>query len=80
MTDVTTEKPLRVLDGGMAGPYFWTPFIQLEEIQRVLDSHSIRYWVGEHSISVDGGPEFGLINLGKNGDAATVQAALDSCP
>lgn len=78
MTDATTKKPLRVSTEGTAGPYIRLPVSQLEEVRRLLDGHSIRYWVNENAISWDGGPYFTVINLGREGDAAAVQAILDS--
>jgi hypothetical protein len=78
MTDTTTKKPLRVSSDGTAGPYLMVPVSQLEDVQRLLDSHRIRYWVGENAISLNGAPEIAVINLGRGGDAAVVQAILDS--
>lgn len=76
MVDVTTNKPLRVLTS-TAGPYIEVPVSQLAEIQRILDSHGIRYWVDQVAISLDEGPETTVINLGRSGDAAAIQAILD---
>lgn len=78
MTDTTINKRLRVCTDGTAGPYIMVPVSQLEEIRRLLDSRNIGYWVGENAISVDGSPEVAVINLGRGGDAAAVQAVLDS--
>lgn len=78
MTDATTKKPLRVSTESKAGPYIWVPFIQLDEVRRLLDSHKVAYWVSENAISWNGGPEMTVINLGHEGDAAAVQAFLDS--
>jgi hypothetical protein len=77
MTDATTKKPLRVSNEGTAGPYIRLPFSQLDEVRRLLDSQRIRYWVEENVISFDGGPEIAVVNLGRGGDAAAVQAVLD---
>ncbi len=78
MTDAATQKPLRVSTDGTAGPYIMLPVSQLDEVRRLLDSRRIRYWVEENAISLDGGPEMTVINLGRGGDAAAVQAILDS--
>jgi hypothetical protein len=78
MTDVTTKKPLRVSTDGTAGPYIRVPVSQLDEVRRLLDSRRIDYWVEENAISLDGAPEVAVINLGRRGDAAAVQAVLDS--
>ena len=48
------------------------------EVRQLLDSCGIRYWVSENAISLDGAPEVTEINLGREGDAAVVQAILDS--
>ena len=78
MTDTTTKKPLRVSTDGTAGPYIMVPFAQLDDLRRLLDGRHIRYWVEENVISLDGGPEIAVVNLGRGGDAAAVQAVLDS--
>lgn len=78
MTDATTKKPLRVSTEGTAGPYIRVPLSQLEEVQHLLDSRRIGYWVEENAISLDGAPYVTVINLGRAGNAAAVQAVLDS--
>lgn len=78
MTNSTTRQSLRVLTDGTVGPYIELPVSQLEEVRRLLDSHHIRYWVQENFISFNGAPEKATIDLGRGGDAAGVQAVLDS--
>ena len=43
----------------------------------MLDRHAIRYRVNFEAISLDGKPAKIVINFGKAGDAAQIQAALD---
>ena len=78
MTDVTTQKPLQVSTDSPAGPYLELPFIQLDEVRRLLDSRSVKYWVLEDVISFNGGPEEATIEFGRVGDAVAIQAILDS--
>jgi hypothetical protein len=80
MIDVTTNKPLRVLDNGTTLPMIELPFSQLDDVRRLLDGIGVRYWVDEEIISFNGGPEEALIVLGRGTDASAVQAALDSVP
>jgi len=77
MTDAATQKALRVSTDGTAGPYIMLPFSQLDEVRRLLNGRGIRYWVEENAISINGGPEIVVINFGREGDAAAVQAVLD---
>ena len=77
MTDATTQSPLRVSTEGTAGPYIMIQVSQLDEVRRLLDEHQIRYWVEENAISIDGGPEFIVVNFGRNGNATVVQNILD---
>jgi hypothetical protein len=77
MTDAMTLKALRVSTEGTAGPYIMLPFSQLDEVRRLLDGRGIRYWVEENAISMDGGPETVVVNLGREGNAMAVQAVLD---
>ena len=78
MIDRTTSLPLRVSTDGTVGPYIRLPYNQLNEVLRVLDSHSIRYWVQENVISLSGGPFMAVVHLGREADANAVQAILDS--
>ena len=77
MTDSTTKAPLRVLNS-TAGPYIILPFSQPDEVRAILDRGHIHYWVLENVISFNGGPEEATMYLGHEGDAAAVQAILDS--
>ena len=78
MTDVTTHSPMRVSTLGGAGPYIRLPYSQIDDLKQILDSHGIRYWVAENAISFDGGPEYVIVDFGRNGDAIAIQAILDS--
>jgi hypothetical protein len=78
MTDTITKKPMRVSTDGTAGPYIMVPVSQLDDLRRLLDGRGVRYWVEEHAISLNGGPETTVVNLGREGDARAVQAILDS--
>jgi hypothetical protein len=78
MIDAMTRKPLRVSTDGTAGPYLMLPVSQLDEVRELLDDHSIRYWVEEDAISLDGAPETAVINLGHAADVEAIQAILDT--
>lgn len=80
MIDRTTRKPLRVSTDGTAGPYISVPFLQLDEVRRLLDSRSIGYWVEEDVISLNGGPEMAVVDLERGSDPNAVQAILDGAP
>ena len=79
MTDVTTRKPLHVIDTE-AGPFMDLPYSQLEEVRRILDANRIYYWVDGYAYSFDDGPETTKIFFGHAGNAAAVQAILDEAP
>lgn len=78
MTDPVIKEPLHVSTDGTAGPYIMVPVSQLGEVQRLLDSRDVRYWVDEYAISLDGSPEVTVINLGREEDAIVIQAILDT--
>ena len=78
MTDVSTSKPLHVRNEGGVGPYIDVPFMQLDELKQILDSHGISYWVAENVISIDGGPEIATVEFGRQGNEVAIQAAIDS--
>ncbi len=77
MIDQTTQKPFRVKSDEIAGPFLSLPLAQLKSVREVLDHLAIRYWVNSEAISLDGKPAKIVINFGKTGDAARIQAALD---
>ena len=77
MIDQTTQMPFRVKSDEIAGPFLMLPLSQLKSVREVLDRHAIRYWVDSEAISLDGKPAKIVINFGRTGDAARIQAALD---
>ncbi len=77
MINRTTKKPIHVSTESAARPYIALPESQLAEVQRLLNSHGIRYQVDEEVISFNGEPEEAIIDLGRGADAAAVQAILD---
>jgi hypothetical protein len=77
MLDQTTQKPFRVKSDEVAGPFLSLPLAQLEGVREILDRHAIRYWVDSFAVSLDGKPPKIVINFGRMGDAARIQAALD---
>jgi hypothetical protein len=77
MIDEMTKDTLRVSDGGIAGPYLMVSIDQLDAILAVLDRHKVRYWVDADAISLDNEPALTVINFGRTGDAARIQALLD---
>jgi hypothetical protein len=78
MTDAATKQRLRVSTDGTAGPYIMVPVSQLDEVRGILDTRNVGYWVEENAVSLNGAPEIAVVNLGRGGDAAAVQALLDS--
>ena len=77
MIDATTPKPLKILIHGTADPYIRLPFAQLAKIRRLFDEQEIRYTGDDHIISIDGGPEMAIIDLGRGANVPAVQAILD---
>ena len=78
MTDTTTGQRLEVSKDEGAGPYIVTPEAQLDDLTRLLDRAGIPYWVDEEAISVDGKPEFTVVNFGLNIDPRAIQRILDN--
>jgi len=78
MTDTMTQKPLRVSTDGTAGPYIMVSVGQLDAVRRLLDRNRIRFWVEEEVISLDGGPEIAVVDLGRGADSERVQELLDN--
>lgn len=77
MIDQTTQKPFRIKCDEIAGPFLMLPLSELDRVREVLDRHAIKYWVDSFAVSLDGRPPKTVINFGRTGDAARIQAALD---
>ena len=78
MIDIVSRKPMRVEVTKTDTSSIRLPDSQLEEVQRILDSHGIRYWVNDQKISMDGGPFIAYIHFYRGTDAKAVQAILDN--
>jgi hypothetical protein len=78
MTDKTNNKRLRVSGEATTGLYLIVPLRQLDEVRTLLDSHSVRYWVDETAISLDGQPPAVFISFGRGTEGQQVQTILDS--
>jgi hypothetical protein len=72
-----TKDRLRISTDGVAGPYLMVPLAQLAGVRARLDRHSVRYWVDADAISLDGKPAVVVVNFGRAGDSARLQALLD---
>jgi hypothetical protein len=77
MIDGTAKDTLRVSAAGIAGPYLMVPLTQLDAVVAALDRHKVWYWVDADAISLDNEPLIAVINFGKSGEAARIQAILD---
>jgi len=61
-------------------PYIIALADEVPEIRKVLDANHVRYWVDEHTISVNGEPPFTGINFRQGTDALAIQKMLDDAP
>ena len=77
MTDSFTRRRICVSNDGEGGPYIMLPVEQLEQIESLLRSMQVPFWVDSNAISVNGRPEFTVINLRRGADVHTVQHLLD---
>jgi hypothetical protein len=77
LIDGITQDTLRVSTDAVAGPYLMVTLTQLDAVLAALDRHQVRYWVGADAISLDNEPAITVINFGRTGDGARIQAILD---
>ncbi len=77
MIDEMTKDALRVSTDGIAGPYLMVPLSQLDAVVAVLERHKVRHRVDADAISLDNEPFIAVINFGRSGDSARIQALLD---
>jgi hypothetical protein len=77
MIDEMTQQSLRVESDVIAGPYLEIALPQLDAVRALLGRHEVYYWVDADAISLDNEPFTTVINFGKGGDAARIQAILD---
>jgi hypothetical protein len=77
MIDEVKNRRMEVKSDEIAGPFLSLPLAQLASVRKVLDRHGIYYWVDSEAISLDHKPPVIVINFGRKGNAAQIQAALD---
>ncbi len=77
MTDSRTKKSLQVSTDGDALPYIMVSVEHIDELRKLLDSKSVRYWADEYAIRLDGEPEIAVINLSRDSNVGIVQSLLD---
>jgi hypothetical protein len=77
MIDEMTRESLRVQGDAIGAAYLMVTIDQLDAVRPVLDRHKVYYWVDADAISLDNEPATTVINFGKDGDAARIQAILD---
>jgi hypothetical protein len=75
--DEATKDRLRISTDAIAGPYLRVTLAQLARVRDVLDRHTVHYWVDSQAISLNGKPAIVVINFGRAGDPARIQAVLD---
>jgi hypothetical protein len=77
MIDEMTKDALRVWADGIAGPYLMLPLTQLDSVVALLERHKVRFWVDADAISLDNEPLIAIVNFGRSGESARIQAILD---
>lgn len=80
MIDALTGKRMEVSNVGKEWPYIRLAYSQVPEVLKLLEECGIRHWLGENVISWEDGPQVARIRLGRDGDGAGAQAALDGVP
>ena len=79
MTDLATQRPIRVSIDISSGSYIMVSVALLEKVRQVLVWEPIvPHWVDHDAISVDGRPAVTVINLGRKVDSCRVQKLLDA--
>jgi hypothetical protein len=78
MIDSTTNERVVVSDAETPWPYIIVPIDQLEAIERILQENRVTYWLGTHSISINGKPQIIFIKFPWDVNAGAVQRLLDS--
>ena len=53
------------------------PMAIMEKVKALFDGLGVRYWLDDTTLSVDGNPPYGFVNLGRQVDANLLQEALD---
>ena len=78
MTDVMTNKPLRILVGPKGGTLLWLPYAQLDQVRTLLDGNGVRYWWNEWVYDFEGKNPVTSLSLSLNEDPERVQTLLDA--
>ena len=78
MRDINTNEAIRVVRFNPSLPFLIVPYVQLDQIRKVLDEHRLRYEVSEETLSIDDGPEEIFVRFARGTDPEHVQRLLDS--
>lgn len=76
--ETAAERPIRIVTAETGGSYFRLPLSRLAEIEALLKTNQIRYWVADGIVSFDGKPGIATIHLGHNKNPASVQTLIDN--
>ena len=77
MIDVELNAPLKIMGGGQAGPILMVPLRQMDTVAAVLTAGAIKYSRSRDAVQLHGHEPVVLIQFGRRGDAARIQAVLD---
>lgn len=78
MIDNYSQKPVKVINDELAGPYIKLSADLIDAVCAILQANNVRYWVEHQTISINGKPFVGVINLDLKSDPQQVQKLLDN--
>ncbi len=78
MVDVELNTPVKLWDGGRAGPFLMIPLRQVESVGAALTAAGIKYSRSRDAVQKEGHEPIVLVEFGSRGDAARIQAVLDA--
>ena len=77
MVDLMLNAPLKLTDGGQAGPTLMVRLRQVQAVEDLFKASCIRYSRSRHAVQPYGAEPVVLVEFGARGDSARIQALLD---
>ncbi len=78
MHDPLTKRPVRINTYDGWGGRIVIRQMQLPQVEELLRTNAIRYWLDVGHVSFNNEPPFNFVNVGRETEASRVQALLDA--
>ena len=80
MIDANTNKPMKIRPNGTQGGILQIAAGQVATVLKLFQERGLRCWPDPEYMSINGGPQWGMVILSRNVHPDDAQAVLDAIP